>query len=130
MLDSGDFDLRLYGELLIFTIALGECGDASEIDSSWPWSEHCFWVGLLFCPGFGVDPAAEVLEARTGSGGIDDKTLDVVFLGVGAVGPAAGRAHVEEPLRLTEPDFIRKKAPLSWEVVLMERKGRKCLVST
>lgn len=36
----------LYG-VVIFMKALGEPGGASKIGSSWPWSEHCFWVGLL-----------------------------------------------------------------------------------
>lgn len=35
----------LYG-VESFTKALGESGGASNIGSSWPWSEHCLWVGV------------------------------------------------------------------------------------
>lgn len=124
----------LYGEL-IFTNALGESGSASRIGSSWPWSEHCLWVGLLSWPGFGAAPctlesgdgpwlavelqAAEVLEALTGLGSMEDELLDVKFWWVGAAVSAAGLAHEEVPTRLTEPDVTKKRPPLSWEFVLL-----------
>lgn len=116
---------------------MGESGGASKIGSSWPWSEHCLWVGLLTWPGFGAAPvasaitggpwfavelhAAEVLEAVTLLGLREDKLLVVAFWWDGAAVSAVGRAHVEVPLRLTEPDFTKGKPPLSWEAVLMGR---------
>lgn len=56
---------------------------------------------------------AEVLEARTELGLRDDELLDVLFGWVGAAGSAAGLAHVEVPLRLTELALTRKKTPPS-----------------
>lgn len=136
------FYLRLYGDA-IFTSALGESGGASKIGSSWLWSEHCFWVGLFAWPAFGADPAAlgigagfwfavelhgaEAKEARVGLGMRVGEPLEVVFWWAdcgGAAASAAGPAHVEVLLRLvTEPDFTRKKLPLSWDAVLRYREG-------
>lgn len=117
-----DSDSRLYGEV-IFTKAWGDSGGASKIGSSWLWSENCFWVGLLFWPTFAADPAAlgggtglwftaGVLETRAG--------LDVVFGFGGAAVSGAGLPQVVVPLRLIEPDFTKKKPPLSCDAVLME----------
>lgn len=130
-----NFDLRLYGKL-IFTNAMGESGGASKIGCSWPWSEHCFWVGLMTWPGFGAASAAlgsgfgtwfavelqaeEVLEAMTLLGLMEDELLGGANWWVGV--SAIGLAQVVVPLRLKEPDFTGKtKPPLSWEVVLMGR---------
>lgn len=129
-----NFDSRLYGKL-IFTNAMGESGGASKIGCSWPWSEHCFWVGLMPWPGLGAASAAlgsgfgpwfavklqaeEVLEAMTLLGLMEDELLGGANWWVGV--SAIGLAQVVVPLRLKEPDFTGKKPPLSWEVVLMGR---------
>lgn len=109
---SEDFDLRLYGTD-IFNKALGESGGASIIGSR---SEHCFWVG----PELDVDPAALggglgimfAVKARMGSTVAEVLGVVLGWAGDGGVS-ATGLAHVVVPARLTEPDFTKKKAPLS-----------------
>lgn len=57
--------------------------------------------------------AVKALGARREMGSMEDELLGVVFCWAGVVDSAVGLAHVEVPLRLTEPDFIKKKPPLS-----------------
>lgn len=57
--------------------------------------------------------AVEVLEITTGQGLTEGELLGVEFGRAGAAVSAMGLAHVVVPLRLTEPDFTRKKPPLS-----------------
>lgn len=100
-------NLRLYG-VLVSTNAVGGSGGASKMDSSCPWSELCFEVGFQPWPGFGPDPVA------LGTGGWFAVELDTV-----GVLETAMLLGLREDKPLKEPDFTKKKPPLSWEAVLM-----------
>lgn len=102
-------NLRLCG-VLISTNAVGESGGASKMDSSWPWSELCFEVGFQTWPGFGPAPVA------LGTGGW---LWFAVELDAVEVLETAVLLGLREDRPLKEPDFTKKKPPLSWEAVLM-----------
>lgn len=97
---------------------MGESGGASKIGCSWPWSEFCLWVEFFIWQGFGADPAPfgdgvgfsldELAPDST------DKLLGVVVGWFDVASSVVELTQVVVLLRLlTEPDFIRKKAPLS-----------------